>query len=196
VLNTQLQLDWVGESLAGMRERELANQRAVSLMAAPLAEVPKPAPAPPPAPSTVPTTTRFKIRMLGALAAGAGVVAIERLFFQVWDPAHSVTCFYMYQSGGFGGSKGPALSATLSGDWNEFHTTSAISVGDFGGVARFSTAGTMWWSVNYLNMMGLPKGVATAPNPLDLSTGFTVGLGISTSVGEMVKGYMGPFTGP
>jgi hypothetical protein len=45
-------------------------------------------------------------------------------------------------------------------------------------------------------MMGLPKGVATSPNPLELETGFTMGLGISTTVGEMVKGYMGPFTGP
>jgi hypothetical protein len=45
-------------------------------------------------------------------------------------------------------------------------------------------------------MMGLPPGVATKPNPLKLETGFTVGLGLSTSVGTMKRGFTGPFTGP
>jgi hypothetical protein len=194
VMATQVQIDWVGDSVAGTRRQELTQARAVSLMATPLAHIPVPAPTP--APVTVPTNTTFKIRLLGALSASASVVTLERLFFQIWDSSHDVTCFYMYQSGGFAKGRGPSLSATLSGPWNTFTTTAALSVDQFGGAARFSTAGSMWWTVNYLNMMGLPKGVATSPNPLELETGFTMGLGISTTVGEMVKGYMGPFTGP
>ncbi|HKU43142.1 MAG TPA: OmpA family protein [Polyangiales bacterium] len=191
---TQMQIDWVGESLAGTRLQELSKERAVSLMAAPLAHVPVPA-ASPPATLTTPTTDTFKIRLLGALAASAGVATLERLFFQIWDPSHALTCFYMYQSGGLAKGKGPILSATLSGPWNKFTTTKPIAVDEFAGAARFSTAGTMWWTVNYLNIMGLPAGVATAPNPLELETGFTMGLGIGSTLGEMVKGYMGPFTG-
>jgi hypothetical protein len=194
VLATQVQVDWVGDSVAGTRRQELSKERAVSLMAAPLAHVPVPVPAP--APATVPTATSFKIRLLGSLSASAGVVTVERLFFQIWDYSHNLTCFYMYQSGGFAKGRGPSLSATLSGPWNTFTTTTAVSVDQFGGAARFSTVGTMWWTYNYLNIIGLPKDVSTSPNPLELETGFTMGLGMSTTLGEMVKGYIGPFTGP
>jgi hypothetical protein len=34
-------------------------------------------------------------------------------------------------------------------------------------------------------MMGLPKGVTTIPAVLDIQTGFTVGIGASTSAGLM-----------
>jgi len=34
--------------------------------------------------------------------------------------------------------------------------------------------------------MGLPKGVSTVPAVLDIQTGFTVGIGASTSVGKMI----------
>jgi len=44
--------------------------------------------------------------------------------------------------------------------------------------------------------MGLPRGIATRPNPLEISTGFTVGIGASTSVGKMILQFTGPFTGP
>ncbi len=64
------------------------------------------------------------------------------------------------------------------------------------GAARFTTSGVGPFSVNFLNMMGLPSGVATVPNPLKIDTGFTVGLGLSTSLGNMLRGFTGPFSGP
>jgi hypothetical protein len=47
-------------------------------------------------------------------------------------------------------------------------------------------------------MMGLPPGIATVPRVLDISTGFTIGLGTSTSVGTMVivDSTPWPFSGP
>ncbi|MBK7352751.1 MAG: hypothetical protein IPJ05_03235 [Nitrosomonas sp.] len=35
-------------------------------------------------------------------------------------------------------------------------------------------------------MMGLPKGVSTIPAVLDIQTGFTIGIGASTSVGKLI----------
>ena len=88
------------------------------------------------------------------------------------------------------------MSATLSGPFNDFQTTKALAVTDFGGAARFTTAGTGPYTINFLNIMGLPPGTATIPNPLKLDTGFTVGFGASTSVGRLIPGFTGPFTGP
>lgn len=44
--------------------------------------------------------------------------------------------------------------------------------------------------------MRLHAGVATVPNPLKVDTGFTVGLGLSSSLGNMLIGFTGPFSGP
>jgi hypothetical protein len=195
-LEAQLHVDAVGDSLAGPRRAELASQRAVSLLATPLGSLPAHHPAPPPPTSVVPiTSTSFQIRLLGALSAGAGIAQVERMFFQVWDPSHMLTCFYLYESGGLGKGVGAAVSATLTGPWNRFDTSLPIAVDQFGGAARFSTAGGGAWTWNYLNLMGLPPGVKTIPNPLTLETGFTVGLGVSTSVGKMVPGLKAPYRG-
>jgi hypothetical protein len=35
-------------------------------------------------------------------------------------------------------------------------------------------------------MMGLPKGVTTLPAVLNINTGFTIGIGASTSIGKMI----------
>jgi hypothetical protein len=40
-------------------------------------------------------------------------------------------------------------------------------------------------SKNYLNFMDLPKGVHTIPNPIDIETGTTLGVGAGTNVGYM-----------
>ncbi len=42
----------------------------------------------------------------------------------------------------------------------------------------------------------MPRATRTLPNPLSLSTGFTVGAGGSTTVGKMILQLTGPFTGP
>jgi OmpA family protein len=190
-----VRVQFVGESLAGSFPGESADARAVSVLVARTTAVP--APQPEPAPAAVPkTATRFKIRMLGALSSGLGVVQIEKIFFQIWAPSLSVTTFYEYSSVGVGKGAGASISVTLEGPFNDFSTTSAIGTPDFGGAARFTTSGVGPFSVNFLNMMGLPSGVATIPNPLKLDTGFTVGLGLSTSLGNMLRGFTGPFSGP
>ena len=52
------------------------------------------------------------------------------------------------------------------------------------------------WSWNYLNMMSLPRGIATVPRSMSLSTGFTVGLGAATTAGALILLLAGPFKGP
>ena len=189
-----MQVDWVGDSLAGPRVQELAAARAVSLLAAQLGTIPS-AVSPPPRPVPA-TNTRFRIRLLGGLSGGFGPVQVERLFFQIWDQANATTCFYMFASQGVGKGVGAAISTTLRGPWNDFHTTGPLGVGEFEGAARFTSGGAGPWTWNYLNMMNLPRGLATMPTSLRISTGFTVGLGLSTTIGSMVPGFLGPFTGP
>jgi hypothetical protein len=191
----RVRVQFVGESFAGSFPGESSDARAVSVLVARTAAVPIPRPEPKPEP--VPkTTTKFKLRMLGGLSSGIGVVQIEKIFFQIWAPSLSLTTFYEYSSGGFGKGAGASMSVTLKGPFNDFTTTSAIATTDFGGAARFTTSGVGPFSVNFLNMMGLPSGVATIPNPLKIDTGFTVGLGLSTSIGNMLAGFTGPFSGP
>jgi hypothetical protein len=117
------------------------------------------------------------------------------LYFQIWDPAHSVSSLYEYTGGGIGVSV-RSVSATMSGPWNDFRTTGPVAVNEFGGAARFTTGGAGSYTLNYLNMMQMPRGTATSPNPLSLSTGFTVGAGGSTTVGYMALVTTGPFVGP
>jgi hypothetical protein len=193
----RVRLQFVGESLAGSFQGESADARAVSVLVARTAIIPAPTPAPTPTPAPAPkVATKFKIRLLGALSSGIGVAQIEKLFFQIWAPSLSLTTFYEYSSVGIGKSVGASLSVTLKGPFNDFSTTSAIATTDFAGAARFTTSGVGPFSVNFLNMMGLPSGVATVPNPLKIDTGFTVGLGLSSSLGNMLPGFTGPFSGP
>lgn len=193
----RVRVQFVGESLAGAFPGENAEARAVSVLVARTATVPAPAPQPTPPPEpAAKTTTKFKLRMLGALSSSVGVAQIEKIFFQIWAPSLSLTTFYEYSSVGLGKGVGAAMSVTLKGPFNDFTTTAAIGTIDFGGPARFTTSGAGPFSVNFLNMAGLPSGVATVPNPLKIDTGFTVGLGLSTSAGAMIRGFTGPFSGP
>jgi hypothetical protein len=148
-------------------------------------------------PTAPPTNTAFRIRVLAELNGGAGGAVVQQIYIQIWDVSHSLTCFYQYTGGGGGASVLP-IGGTLSGPWNDFHTTGPVSVVDFGGPARFTTGGAGPWTLNYLNMMGMPPGTATSPNPLSLSTGFTMGLGVSTTVGGMIPADPNPwpFSGP
>jgi hypothetical protein len=125
-------------------------------------------------------------------------VVSELLIFQIWDYQNRLTSFYKYLGGGAGRSVGPVLSATLAGPWNDFHTTAPLQINQFGGAARFTQAGLAWWTSNHLNMMGLPPGVATVPRSLSINTGFTIGLGASTTVGDLkiVDPTPWPFSGP
>ncbi|HET7539351.1 MAG TPA: OmpA family protein [Polyangiaceae bacterium] len=191
---SRIQLDAVGESLASLKTPENAQDRAVSLLAAPLFAPPPPVPVSRPRPAPV-TTTHFEVRMLGGLSGGLGPVAVDQLFFEIIDRPHALTSIYVYS--GFAGGRGALpISVTLRGPFNKFDTTGAMRTDEFSGPARFTTGGVASFSVNFLNLMGLPRGIATTPNPLSISTGFTVGIGGSTSVGKMILQFTGPFTGP
>jgi hypothetical protein len=185
ILDRQIQLDAIGEEQAQAHQMEDETDRAVALVVIPVAkESPRPPQKIPPPP---PVSTEFKIRLLGNLTASAGPVQVEDSFFQIADTKNSLTSFYIYSAGGVGKGliKGVNLSATMKGPWNDFTTNSAIRVSQFDGAARFTTAGAGPWTSNHLNMMGLPKGVSTVPRVLELTTGFTIGIGASTSVGKM-----------
>jgi hypothetical protein len=65
------------------------------------------------------------------------------------------------------------------------------------GAARFTTGGAGNHTLNFLNIMSMPRGTATIPNPLSISTGFTVGIGGSTTIGALERtGPAMPFAGP
>jgi len=194
VPTSQMQVDWVGEGLAAGGIPENADNRAVSLLAAPLAAPPTPKPPTPPPTQATPTNTSFKIRLLGGLSGGEAMT-LDQLFFQIWDPPHQITGIYVFSGLGKGAGALP-LSVTLQGPWNDFRTTGPVAVDEFGGAARFTTGGVAWFTVNYLNMMAMPRSTRTTPNPLSLSTGFTVGAGGSTTVGTMVLQFAGRFNGP
>jgi hypothetical protein len=195
IQSRQLQIDAVGEGFATTHPAENADDRAVAILAARLFELP-PQPAPrPPTPTTTPTATSFRLRMIGGIGAGARVVAVDRLYFEIWDPAHKLSSIYEYTGGGVGVSV-RSVSATMKGPWNEFRTTGPVAVDEFHGATRFTTAGAGSYTLNYLNMMQMPRGTATNPNPLSISTGFTVGVGGSTTVGGMALMMTGPFSGP
>jgi hypothetical protein len=195
VLSAQIHSDAVGATMATPHVTEAETDRAVGLLAAPLTVPPPP---PPPRPTQPRTATTFRIKLHAALSTSVPGAVGEFLIFQIWDYVNGLTSFYKYLSVGIGRSVGPSLSATLAGPWNNFHTTAPLQVNQFGGAARFTTAGLAWWTSNHLNMMGLPAGVATAPRSLSINTGFTIGLSASTTVGDLkiVDPTPWPFSGP
>jgi len=190
VQGRQIQIDAVGEGLATLTPAENSDDRAVAILAAPLFDPPPP-PAPRP-PQRTPTAKSFRLRLVGGIGAGARIIAVDRLYFEIWDPEHKISSIYEYTGGGIGQSV-KSVSATMKGPWNDFKTTGPLAVNEFHGAARFTTAGAGSYTLNYLNMMQMPRGTATMPNPLSISTGFTVGIGASTTVGGMALMSTGPF---
>jgi hypothetical protein len=192
---SRLNVSAVGESQANPARLENAPDRAVAILAAPLYRPPPPPPRRP-VPTAPPTNTHFRLKVHAEINAGEGGI-VEQIYIQIWDVTHSITCFYQYTGGGIGASPLP-VGGTLAGPWNDFDTTGPVSVVEFGGPARFTTAGAGPWTLNYLNMMGMPRGTATTPNPLSLSTGFTMGVGGSSTVGGMIPADRTPwpFSGP
>ena len=187
----------VGDSLAGPRRAENAEARAVSILASALATIPTRPPAPPiPIPVTRPRNTHFKIQALGSISGGLGPAQIDNVYFHIWDVTNSVSGIYHYEGGGFGKGFKLSVSCTLKGPWNDMTTTGPMSVDEFGGAARWTSGGAAFWTWNYLNLMALPRRIATAPRSMSLQTGFTVGLGVGSSVGALILLSAGPFSGP
>lgn len=198
VTAAQINLSWTGEADATPQVNEADDDRSVSILTAPLVAPPPPVPPPrpPTTPARTPTATRFRIRMLGGLSAGTAGVQGDNHYFQIWDPAHALASIYVYFAAGGGRSVRLPLSVTLRGPWNDFSVTGAMAVNQFGGACRFTSGGGLWWTWNYINMMGLPPGIATIPRSMSIETGFTVGIGAGTTVGSLRIADTGPFSGP
>ena len=166
-----------------------------------------PAPAPPPTPAPVPAAPPqkgskwFRIRQMGAGSYGAGTlgkigkvsklpkvgVAVDVMFFQIQDTYNMEQASYMYVGAGAGlGLK--SVSATFVGPWNKFTTSARVELDQFEGVARFTSGGGLWWTWNYLHILGTPSGVKSVY--IDMDTGFTWGAGASTTAGDLL--YNGP----
>jgi hypothetical protein len=149
-----------------------------------------------------PTNTVFKIRQHANLNVSK-IGAVDFSIFQIWDQKAGKCSFYTYWASGVSGSATPGwLSATLAGPWNDMVVTKRMAVNQFVGAARFTTGGGGGFTKNYINFMTLPPGTQTVPNPLPLNTGFTIGIGGGTSVGNMKLELVGtsdgllPFKGP
>jgi hypothetical protein len=149
-----------------------------------------------------PTNTKFKIKQHANLNVSK-IVAADFSIFQIWDEKAGKCSFYTFWAGGVSKSLTPGwLSATMAGGWNDFVVTKPLAVNQFTGATRFTTGGGGNSSKNYINFMGLPPDTQTVPNPLPLNTGFTIGIGGGTSVGNMNLELVGtpdgllPFKGP
>src|SRR5262245_19354592 len=70
--------------------------------------------------------------MKGKVAAG---VAVDFIFFLIWDTTNNLACLYLYIGGGAGAgvTHFPPISATSHGPWNPFTTSAPISSAQFGG---------------------------------------------------------------
>lgn len=154
-------------------------------------------------PRTPPPRSRsFRLCVLGDVSGGqyrpraqlsrlAGGPAFEGMILQIEDTENRWKALYEYTGGGLGVGLRftPNVSLTAAGDWNHFTTSAPMDVGDFNGVARFTTAGGGPWTVNWLHLLGTPRGVD--PVYMMVETGFTFGGGATTTVG-----YLGRMSGP
>jgi len=99
---------------------------------------------------------------------------------------HKTSAFYGYSGLGMGVGVSLAwLSGTDAGPWNYFTTSASMSVGDFGGLARFTSAGGGNYTINYLNLLGTPPGVDAVY--LKINTGTTYGGGATTTAGPLQR---------
>ena len=157
------------------------------------------------------TSREFKLAMISGLSAGYALkfakylrgrigagVAVDGIFFQIWDTKNNQACIYFYGGGGLGvGFQLPwPHTVTTHGDWNPFTTTAEISCAQFGGLARFTSAGVGCWSINWINLTGSKSAVGADEVYMRISTGCTIGAGASSTLGEFIllEGP-GPFTG-
>lgn len=201
VSGDQIQQEAVGEERASKNTPDSGYDRSVRLWLVPgyrvvVDDKPVPTPIPPKPPRQPTTTVHFAIRMVWDVSSSAGGAAplfpavLKRLagaaivdvaLFEILDRRTGLACKYLYTGVGIGASP-PKLeqSGTLRGPWNRFATSKAIGVWQFGGLARFTTAGAWSVSQNYF-YFSTPHGVDNVY--LELQTGTTIGAGISSSVG-------------
>jgi hypothetical protein len=212
VNDRQMQLEAIGEDMAVGHAMDDERDRGVALLVLPKFKRVDPPPPPPPKPPPKPMiSSNFKAAMItslsGAKAAkwakylkgkvGAGIAG-DIIFFQIWDTDNNMASIYVYVGAGIGVgvSMLPSISVTTHGPWNPFKTSAPITSGQFDGFTRFTTAGVASWSLNFLNMCGTPPGVDDVYLE-GFNTGTTIGLGASSTVGDMelLEGP-DPFSGP
>ena len=166
---------------------------------------PAPKPVPPPPPPPVPADVlddTFKIRLLGS-HSGGDVIVIDIMEWEIWAVTAQYSARFTYTGVGGGASTAPYTPTLGPGPWNYFQTRHVhpngkqsgqpVAFGSFEGPARFTTGGAGDVTLNVLSIMGdIPPGIIFEPhdtgNELGLlvSTGTTLGAGVSSSVGAMV----------
>ena len=202
VADGQIRPDAVGEEQSTSRLRDDQRDRSVEFVIAPRPQRDQPLPRIVPPPPAV--TTRFRLRLLADVTlsgaprfrpprrgrVGLGPAAESQLF-EIQDVEHGLSAFYGYSGLGAGAGFNAAwLSGTDSGPWNYFTTSAPMNVGDFGGRARFTTAGGGNHTINFIHMMGTPEGVDSVY--MTINTGTTYGIGATTTAGplQLVAGPM------
>jgi hypothetical protein len=199
----QMQLDAVGEERAQKHGEDDPRDRGVQLWVLPKLPTFPPIPLPrrvPPKPSML--SRHFKISMVAGLSVsqalnagkflkvpkiGAGV-AVDGLFFAIWDTDNNIAMLYFYFGIGLGVGFTimPKVSATEYGPWTAFTTEKPMACFQFGPDARFTTAGVGSQTVNWITME-TPPGINDVKS-LSISTGTTLGAGMSfTPISELFK---------
>ena len=183
----------VGKMTIAAMDKELANR--FPFQPIDHLDVPTDIPVPPPPPPS-PTSTNFRVRFLGGISAAAGLAG-DVLFVQIHDVTNHLAEVYAYFGGGLGLSLAPKLplSATLAGPFRNFATLKPVPVGIFAGPAHWTSGGGGPLTLNILQVFfiaSLASGVQ-----MFVDTGFTVGLGASSTFGFMAPQTSPlPFTGP
>lgn len=172
----------VGKMTIAQMDHELSNRFPFQPIDPNDLTFPSDIPVPPPPPS--PTSTHFKVRFLGGIAAALGLAG-DVIFVQIWDTTNNLAQTYSYfgAGAGLGISKLPKLSATLAGPFKEFLTIKPVPVGIFAGPAHWTAGGAGPLTLNILQIFfiaGLASGVQ-----MFVDTGFTVGIGASSTFGFM-----------
>ena len=165
---------------------------------------PQPGPQPPQRPVPLPpprrprTTKHFALRVLGELQVAKFVsydklrrlrdllkmkdtIGADILYVQIRQhpPDEPLDAFYIY--GGLSYGIGVlSVAGTLAGPWNYFLTSFPQDVDQFEGRAFWRSAGALWWTWNWFNLM---MGSSNLFIPVD--TGFTWGAGADASLGWM-----------
>ena len=198
-----MQLDWVGEDLSTSQLEDDELDRAVfCALPTRVAETGGTTQAAAPAAQAAARHRELQIRMLGGLNVSKFVDAskikrvrdllkwkvgptVDILFFEIRDQNHGLSAFYAYGGGGLGVG-GYWVSNTHKETFmpNYFMTSKPILVSQFAGVSPFSSGGIWKYSMNFLHMMGTPKGVDNVYIEY-FRTGTTVGGGTSTTMGYM-----------
>ena len=135
----------------------------------------------PPGERPSPSSTVFSIRFVKGISFGAAVMA-DAMDFQIADLKNRLIQNYRYGGVGAGESWKP-IAVTAEGPWMVFTTLRPVSVRYFWGPARWTSIGGGPLSRNTLSIMF--RDALRDSGQMLIDTGFTLGEGISSSIGYM-----------